>query len=101
MLRHDVMRLYQNYAFQLNPRLQNAVVNIPCQVVQMTTSENVITYDPGMPWYHQSKVPRRVQRTSKIRPFLDLDYGLLKEIFTFSNTRKIVQYCSFKLEYKT
>ena len=46
----------------------------------MTTSENVITYDLGMPWYHQSKVPRGVQPTSKIRPFLDLAHGLLRDV---------------------
>ena len=42
----------------------------------MTTSENVITYDLGMPWYHQSKVPKGLQPTSKLRPFLDLAHGL-------------------------
>ena len=33
--------------FLPTPHLQNAVVKITAQVVQLTTSENVVLYDPG------------------------------------------------------
>ena len=33
--------------FLPTPHLQNAVVNITAQVLQLTTSENVVLYDPG------------------------------------------------------
>ena len=44
--------------FSLTPRLQKAVVKITAQVVQMTTSENVILYGMGTHWYPQTKVAR-------------------------------------------
>ena len=60
--------------FSLTPRLQKAVVKITAQVVQMTTSENVILYGMWTHWYHQTKVARGVQRKCI---FLDLAHGLV------------------------
>ena len=33
--------------FSPTPHVQNAVVKITAQVVQLTTSENLVLYDPG------------------------------------------------------
>ena len=59
--------------FSPTPRLQKAVVKITTQVMQMTTSENVILYGMGTYWYHLTKVARGVQRKCI---FLDLAHGL-------------------------
>ena len=66
--------------FSLTPRLQKSVVKITVQVVQMTTSENVILYGIGTHWYHQTKVARGVQRKCI---FLDLAHGLEPEVMIY------------------
>ena len=71
-------RILTGVKIRVTHALQKTVLKSTCQVVRMTTSENIISDDLGTTWYHQTKVPRGVQRKCT---FLDLSHGLTVKIW--------------------